>query len=149
MSDPALVPTREVVEQLIAAEDWMEIYTVLNLLVEPLVGDLMTTQFLGRSAARNGDPVTPMVVAGARRNADRHLASAKALLTMLLTDSEHGASNRHIVSGWMDAWAPRVDAAAVALSAVFTLPGVRAPDPAEALASVRARSASIRAELEI
>ena len=149
MTDPALVPIRETVEALLVTEDWVEIFTVVNLVFEPLVGELMTTEFLSKSAARNGDPVTPMILAGVRRNAARHRAAAEELTRVLVSDPEHGDENRRAISGWMDAWAPRVDAAAQALSAVFSIPGIAAPSATESLATVRARFAAVRSELGV
>jgi len=52
MTDPALVPIRETIEALLVTDDWVEIFTVVNLVFEPLVGALMTTEFLSRSAPR-------------------------------------------------------------------------------------------------
>lgn len=149
MTDPALVPTREIIESLLAADDWMEVFTIVNLVFEPLVGSLMTTHFMSKAAAHHGDPATPLVLAGTRRNAARHLAAAKELVQFLLNDPENGAANRSVVAGWLDAWTPRVDAAAVALSGVFSLPGIRAVDPEEALTTVRSDAAKIRAELSV
>jgi methane monooxygenase component A beta chain/propane monooxygenase small subunit len=149
MTEPALVPTREIIEGLLVADDWMEVYAVINLVFEPLIGSLMTTQFMSKSAALHGDPVSPLILAGTRRNAARHLESAKALVRLLGDDPEYGSANRDILSGWLDAWTPRVDAAAVALSEVFFLPGIRAVEPAEALAAVRSDLTAIRAELGI
>lgn len=149
MHDAALVPVRETVEALLIADDWVEVFTVVNLVFEPLVGSLMATHFLSKAATHHGDPVTPIVLAGTRRATARHLASAQSLVRMLVDDPEHGGANRAVVSGWLDAWTPRVDAAAVALSAVFSVPGIRAGDPAEALAAVRADLAGIRTELGI
>jgi methane monooxygenase component A beta chain/propane monooxygenase small subunit len=149
MTDAALVPVRETVEALLVADDWMEVLAVINLVFEPLVGSLMATHFMASSAAHHGDPVTPLVLAGTRRNAARHLAAVKDLVRVLVEDPEHGAANRAVVSGWIDAWVPRVDEAAVALSAVFTLPGISAGDPAEALATVRSDLAAIRTGLGV
>lgn len=149
MTDPALVSTREIIESLIVADDWMEVFTIVNLVFEPLVGSLMTTHFMSKAAPQHGDPATPLVLAGTRRNAARHLAAAKELVRFLVNDPENGAANRSVISGWLDAWMPRVDAAAVALSGVFSLPGIRAVDPAEALAIVRSDAAKIRAELSV
>ena len=149
MHDAALVPIREAVEALLVCDDWMEVLTVVNLVFEPLVGSMMTTHFMSRFAAHHGDPVTPIVLAGTRRNAARHLDSAKSLVRLLVEDTDHGDANRAVMCGWLDDWTPRLDAAAVALSAVFTLPGIRAGDPADALAVVRADLAGIRTELGV
>jgi len=149
MADPALVPTREVLEQIIGTDDWMEVVTAVTLVFEPLVGDLMTTEFLAKAAPRNGDPVTPMILAGTRRNATRHRSAVKELTSVLVSDPEHGDRNRATISGWVDAWTPRVDAAAAALSSVFAIPGIDAPDGDQAVASVRAEAGAIRQELGI
>ncbi len=149
MTDPMLVPIREIVESLLVCDDWVEVITVINLVFDPLVGSLMTTHFMSKAAAQHGDSVTPLVLAGTRRNAIRHLASTKELVRLLVDDPEHGPANRAVFSGWLDRWTPGVDAAAVALSGVFSLPGIRAVDPAEALSAVRSDLAAIRSELGV
>jgi Methane/Phenol/Alkene Hydroxylase len=149
LTDPALGPTREALELIITASDWMEIVVAINLVFEPLVADLMTTEFLARSASRNGDPVTPMILASARRSTERHRAAARELARMLVADPEHGQENRRIISGWIDAWAPRAMAAAAALTAVFDIAGIAAPDSGGALDRVTSRFASIREELGV
>lgn len=149
MEDPAVTPTRQVIEDLIGAEDWMEIVTVVGLVFEPLVADLMVTEFLAAAAPLNGDPVTPMVVSGARKNAARHRDYVTALVRVLLDDETHGSANRDIFAGWIDAWAPRIDQAAEALSAVFDIPGVESPERGAVLARVRAGFSAIRSDLGI
>jgi hypothetical protein len=149
MTDPILVPTREAVEHIFSAKDWMEVIVAINLVFEPLVGDLMKTEFLARSASRNGDPVTPMILAGTRRNTDRHLKATTALIRMLVADPVHGAENRRIVSGWVDTWTPTMTAAAMAYRPLFGLEGIDAPDFDEALANVTSRFGSIRADLGV
>lgn len=147
MTDPVLVPTREAVEHIFSAKDWMEVIVAINLVFEPLVGDLMKTEFLARSASRNGDPVTPMILAATRRNTDRHLKATTELIRMLVTDPVHGADNRRIVTGWIDTWKPTMEAAAMAYRPVFGLKGIAAPAFDEAMANVTGRFGSIRADL--
>jgi hypothetical protein len=149
MTDPALVPSREALERIIRTDDWLEVVTAISLVFEPLVGDLMITEFLSKAAARNGDPVTPMILAGTRRNTARHRTAARELVGVLLSDPEYGQQNRAIVTGWVDAWAPPIDAAAVALSAIFDIPGIVAPEAVEGLAAVRTGFASLRRELGV
>lgn len=149
MTDPALVPTREAIEHIFSAKDWMEVIVAINLVFEPLVGDLVKTEFLARSASRNGDPVTPMILAGTRRNTDRHLKATTELIRMLVSDPEHGDKNRRIVSDWIEGWRPRMEAAALAYRPVFGLKGIEAPDFDEAVANVTGRFASIRGDLGV
>lgn len=146
LTDPALTPTREAIEYIFSAKDWMEVMVAINLVFEPLVGDLMKTEFLARSASRNGDPVTPMILASTRRNTERHLKATNELIRMLNSDPKYGAENRRIVSGWIDAWRPRMEAAALAYRPVFGLKGIAAPDFDQAMANVTGRFGSIRAE---
>jgi hypothetical protein len=90
-----------------------------------------------------------LIVASARRNAARQQAAVKQLVSMVVSDPAHGEANRRRVTGWLDAWSPQVDGAAVALSAVFDLPGIEAPSATDALRSVRAGFEAVRAELAV
>ena len=149
MTDPALVPTREAIECIFSARDWMEVIIAINLVFEPLVGDLVKTEFLARSASRNGDPVTPMILAATRRNTERSLDATRALTRMLISDPANGDENRRIVSGWVEAWRPRMEEAALAYRPVFGLKGIDAPKFDTAMANVTGRFGSIRAELGV
>lgn len=147
MSDPVLVPTREVIESMMTAEDWMEVVVAINLVFEPLVGDLMKTEFMARSASRNGDPVSPMIIATTRRCSDRHRAAASELVRTLTSDPEHGATNRATITGWVSSWEPAVRRAADALSAVFEIEGIEAPDRQASVDRVINGFTSLRSDL--
>jgi methane/phenol/toluene hydroxylase len=149
MTDSVLVPTRSAVEHIFAAKDWMEVIVAINLVFEPLVGDLMKTEFMARSASRNGDPVTPIILASTRRNTDRHLKATEQLIQLLVSDSKHGDSNRRAISGWIDKWKSRVDEATMAYAPLFGLKGISAPDFGEAVKTVRGRFAAIRGDLGV
>lgn len=149
MNDPALVPARDIVERVVASDDWGEISFVTNLVFEPLVADLLRTEFLSRNAARNGDPVTPMVLAAARINTERHRAVATELARVALADPEHGHRNRMLYGEWLARWLPLADEAAAAHKAIFALDGIRC-DPFEpAVARTRDRHRAALAELRI
>ena len=126
MSDAALVPLRENIERIVACDDWAEVMVAINLVLEPLAGELFKTEFLARSASRNGDPVTPMLLAGVRRDSRRHLEATKALVRLVCADAQHAETNRTVLRGWLEHWTPLSERAAVALRSVFELEGITA-----------------------
>lgn len=130
LADPALVPLRENIERIVACDDWAEIVVALSLVLEPLTGELFKTELVARNASRNGDPVTPMILAGVRRDSRRHLEAAKALVRLVCMDARHGEENRQVLRGWLERWTPLSERAAAALRTVFELEGI-AVDPFE------------------
>ena len=126
LGEQTLQPLREMVERIVALRDWAEILVAINLVLEPLVGELFKTEFLARNAARHGDPVTPMILAGARRDSRRHLETTQELVRLALADPEHGAENKKILKQWMHTWQPRSETAALALRPIFDVSGIHA-----------------------
>jgi methane monooxygenase component A beta chain/propane monooxygenase small subunit len=124
MRDPALVGIRELVEHIIASEDWVEALVVTTLVFEPLVGNLAKNELFNVRAAQAGDSATPTVVAGALRDTDRHIAGVAALVRLLCSDPEYGAENSGVIAGWIADWGKRADGAAVAFLGAFTAAGV-------------------------
>ena len=147
MTDPALCLLRETIERIHSLEDWAEIVFAINLVLEPLVGDLFKTEFLARLAPLNGDPVTPMILASVRQDTQRHLASAEALVRLVAVDPDHGSANRALVGAWLDKWTPHALAAARALAPLFALDGIRTTPFAPALQRVMARHRDVLAQL--
>lgn len=64
-SAPEWQPTREVVERLTAVPDWCELLFATNIVFEQLVGSLFRSELIMQIAARNGDYITPTIVARA------------------------------------------------------------------------------------
>jgi methane monooxygenase component A beta chain/propane monooxygenase small subunit len=139
MTDPTLVPIREVIERLVVSQDWMEILVAVNLVFEPLVGHLAKTELFGRRAPSFGDAATPTVLAQSVVDADRALESTQALVGLVCADPDHGPANRAIVAGWVDGWSERCAAAARAFLPTFTVCGIDADSRAEALSRSVAR----------
>ncbi|HET7016268.1 MAG TPA: hypothetical protein VFI65_20265 [Streptosporangiaceae bacterium] len=119
MSDPKLVPIRENIERIISLKDWAEIIVAINLAFEPLAGALVKDEFLARNASHNGDPVTPVILAGARRDTARHRAAAQSFVRFLVTDPEFGPGNQQVIGQWTARWAAESAAAAHAASGLF------------------------------
>jgi methane monooxygenase component A beta chain/propane monooxygenase small subunit len=147
MADAALVPLRETLERVFSLSDWAEIVIALNLVVEPLAGEVMKTEFLARLAARNGDPVTPMILASVRRDSARHLEDTRALVRLVAADREHGETNLGLLRGWIKEWMPHGERAAKALGALFALDGIETVAFGPRWDEVGARQRAMLAEL--
>ena len=133
LDDPALQPSRRVVEGLMAAQDWGEMAVVTALLVEPLLSAFVTSQFLRRRAAVNGDILTPTIILTAERDRARNRAATVALVELVLGAADRrgrfvpSADNHEVLQGWIDHWTPLVMDAVDAFSPVFDLPPRRGP----------------------
>jgi methane monooxygenase component A beta chain/propane monooxygenase small subunit len=143
MSDPTLVPIRELVEHIYASEDWVEIVVVTTLVFEPIVGRLAKAELFTKRATLAGDATTPLVIAGALRDNERHVETVQALVQHLIADPETGAANAEIIRGWIAEWTPRAEAAAKALLPVLESAGEDAQTAADALARIVTEQNSI------
>jgi hypothetical protein len=124
MGDPVLVPLRENIELIFSTADWVEIVVGIDLVLEPIVGTLMKSEFLGRNASYNGDPATPLILAPERADARRHLEGAAALIAHVCGDVSHGAENHKLVQTWLEKWTVMTERAANALKKLFELEGI-------------------------
>lgn len=125
LDDPALVAIRRNVELIASSRDWMEVLVAANLVFEPVVGHLAKDEFFARFASHNGDGVTPVLLASARKDSHRHLESVAELVKLLLADPVHGAANREVVSAWIEKWSTESYAAAEGLAPLFRIDGIR------------------------
>ena len=84
------------------SQDFLEQYLAVNLVFEPLVGELFRSGFIMQCAAAQGDFVTPAVVSAAEADYQRNLANTVELISMLTNDAEHGAHNKQLFNGWVE-----------------------------------------------
>jgi methane monooxygenase component A beta chain/propane monooxygenase small subunit len=148
MSDPALVPIRENIERIFSLNDWGEVVIAINLAFEPLVGALVKDEFLARNASYNGDPVTSMILAAARRDTGRHLATTSSLVRFLTSDPEFGPANRDVIAEWVRRWAGESTAVSQAAAGLFQIGGITVVNDAQsALARVTAAQSALAGEL--
>jgi methane monooxygenase component A beta chain/propane monooxygenase small subunit len=119
MTDPVLMPARENIERIVSCRDWFEVVVAVNLVFEPIVGRLMKTELLARNAPRHGDAVTPLVLASANADTERHRAATAELVRLVLADPSHGDGNRVVLAGWLDKWTAESIRAAEALAPLF------------------------------
>jgi hypothetical protein len=118
LNDEFWQPTRRYLEQLAATSDWGEVIVAANLCFEPVVGTLVRRELGIRTAAANGDTVTPVLARAATQEWEWARAWTTALTRFLLEDELHGAANREVITGWLQEWQPRAMDAALALQAV-------------------------------
>ena len=101
LEDPIWQPTREAVETIMGTEDYLEQYFAINIIFEPLVGELFRSGFLMQAAAANNDFITPPVISAAEADYERNLANTIDLMYLLAHDETHGAHNRALFQSWI------------------------------------------------
>src|SRR5262249_25584601 len=119
MSDPVLVPVRENIERIFSLFDWAEILVAINLVFEPLAGRLVKDEFVARNAPHNGDPLTPVLLAAARRDTARHLETTRSLVDFLTSDPQFGDANREASPGGIERRNAESSRAATAAAGLF------------------------------
>jgi len=122
LEDPIWTPTREAVETIMGAEDYLEQYFAVNIIFEPLVGELFRSGFMMQAAAANSDFITPPVISAAEADYERNLANCIDLMYLLASDKEHGAHNRALFQSWVKKHGDLADKAALALQPIWSQP---------------------------
>ncbi|GHC19631.1 MULTISPECIES: aromatic/alkene monooxygenase hydroxylase subunit beta [Gemmobacter] len=147
LEDPIWQPTRLAIETIMGSEDYLEQYFAINLIFEPLVGELFRSGFLMQAAAANNDFITPPVISAAEADYERNLANTIDLIYLLANDEKHGAHNRALFNGWVKKHAGLADKAAAALQPVWSQPHSKPVSFADALAVSHERLAQILGEV--
>ncbi|EHN10179.1 Methane monooxygenase [Patulibacter medicamentivorans] len=119
LREPAWQDARRLVERMGTIRDWGELIVVAGLVVEPLLGVLLRRELLLRGALRAADPVTPAIARNAQREGAWWQDFAVAFARFAVQDPEHGAANRVLVDGWLEAWTPETLAAVDALEPIL------------------------------
>jgi toluene monooxygenase system protein E len=108
---PEWQPLRELIERLLVTYDWGEAFAALCLVVKPGFDAMVAA--LGVQARAAGDPVLPQLCFSLGEDAAWHQEWAIALAATAIADQP---ANRATLSEWVRRWAPRMDAAAAALT---------------------------------
>ena len=121
LEDPEYQPMRALAEKLmLGTDDWAELAVAVNLVVAPILGEVMLSQLVRRGGPHRGDSVTPFIVSTTERDRRRNLAWTEELVRMVTGERIESASiNRAMIGEWIDAWMPMVLEATRALRAVF------------------------------
>jgi propane monooxygenase small subunit len=139
--------TREAVEAIMGATDYLEQYFAVNVVFEPLVGELFRSGFIMQMAAAQNDFITPAVVSAAEGDYERNLANTVELFHMLATDPQHGGHNQKLFAAWLGRHGALANKASHQLQPIWSLPRVKAAQYADAAAQAHNRLRAIGAEI--
>ncbi|WP_226575026.1 aromatic/alkene monooxygenase hydroxylase subunit beta [Acuticoccus sediminis] len=139
--------TREAVESIMGSTDYLEQYFAINVVFEPLVGELFRSGFLMQVAAANGDFITPAVISAAEADYERNLANTVDLIYLLANDAEYGKDNTALFKGWLKKHAALADRAAQGLQPIWSQPHSKPVSFADVREKSHERLAQITGEL--
>jgi propane monooxygenase small subunit len=149
LEEPMWQGTREAIETIMGATDYLEQYFATNLVFEPLVGELFRSGFLMQFGAANNDFMTPSVIAAAEGDYERNLANTIDLIWLLANDETFGKQNRALFQGWVIKHAALADNAAKLLQPIWSMPHSKPVSFEEARAVSEERFAKILGELNL
>lgn len=149
LEDPIWQGTREAIETIMGTADYLEQYFAINLVFEPLVGELFRSGFLMQFGAANNDFMTPSVIAAAEGDYERNLANTIDLIWLLANDETYGTQNRALFQGWVMKHAALADKAAKLLQPIWSKPHSKPVSFEEARAVSEERFGKILAELNL
>ncbi|MDP3195534.1 aromatic/alkene monooxygenase hydroxylase subunit beta [Tabrizicola sp.] len=149
LEDPIWQGTREAVETIMGCTDYLEQYFAINLIFEPLVGELFRSGFLMQAGAPNNDFMTPSVIAAAEGDYERNLANTIDLIYLLVNDEKFGAQNRTLFQSWVKKHAALAERAARNLQPIWSQAHAKPVSFDEARAVSEERFAKILGELNL
>ncbi len=149
MEDDIWQGTREAVETIMGAPDYLEQYFATNLVFEPLVGELFRSGFLMQAGAPNNDFMTPSVIAAAEGDYERNLANTIDLIYLLANDEKFGAANRQLFQTWIMKHAELADTASRSLQPIWSQAHSKPISYEEARAVSEERFGKILSELNL
>ncbi len=147
LEDPIWQPTRKLVEAIGGATDYLEKYFAVNMVFEPMVGELFRSGFFMQAAAAQNDFLTPTVVSSAECDYQRNLANSIELIHMLVSDATHSAHNTALFNGWLKTYGDLAVIAAKNLQPIWSLPHVKVAQFEGAYASAVERMQTIASQL--
>lgn len=149
LDDPVWQGTRKLTESIMGATDYLEQYFAVNLVFEPLVGELFRSGFVMQMAAAQGDFITPSVVSAAEADYERNLANTVELIHMLAADQQYASHNGSIFSSWLAKYGSLALDAANNLQPIWSQPRVKVATFADALDKSKNRVRAICAEIGV
>jgi propane monooxygenase small subunit len=149
LEDPIWQGTRRAIEAIMGATDYLEQYLAVNLVFEPLVGELFRSGFVMQMAAAQGDFITPSVVSAAEADYQRNLANTVELINTLTADNEHADHNKGLFNSWVAKHGALALDAANNLQPIWSQPRVKVSTFAEALAKAKNRMQTIMSETNL
>lgn len=99
-------PLRRLVEEVMAIRDWCEMALVVNLVVEPLIGEPMRRLVFQYGAAHRRDTLVPVIAGTATADWHRNSVAIRELVAFL-SDAPGGEGNRAVIAEWVRNWRER------------------------------------------
>lgn len=150
LEDSRYQPLRQLVEELVASNDWGELAVVANLVFDPILTEVSVSQLVRRFAPFHGDPVTAHLVGTTERDRRRNLAWTQELIRMVTADDvPDRASNTSIIQDWLTAWTPRVREAAHALATLYDVPPLQVARFTEVLTAAETTQRALLERLDL
>ncbi|MDQ0391923.1 aromatic/alkene monooxygenase hydroxylase subunit beta [Labrys monachus] len=147
LEDKGWQGTREAIETIMGSTDYLEQYFAINIVFEPLVGELFRSGFLMQVASSNGDFITPAVISAAEADYERNLANAIDLFHLLVNDAQYSDHNRKLFQGWVDRHAALAATAAAGLQPIWSQPHSKPVQFVDSRANAVERTKKILGEL--
>lgn len=122
---PVWQGVRRNIEKAASRPDWAEQVLAINLVYEPLCGELFRSHFLMQFAAHHGDYVTPTLVSTAEADYEKNLRWTLELFKMLLEDTKYAHTNRELVQEWLETYVPLSVSAAQMLEPIWSEPRIK------------------------
>jgi propane monooxygenase small subunit len=149
LEDPMWQGVRKCIETIMGSPDYVEQYFAINLVFEPLLGELFRSGFMMQAASANNDFMTPSVITSAEGDYERNLANTIDFAHMLVTDETFGKANRALFQGWVKKHADLADEAAKLLQPIWSMPHSKPISFDEARDVSQERFAKILGELTL
>ncbi len=146
LENPIWQGVRRAVEEIMGSSDYLEQYVAINLVFEPLIGELFRSGFILQMAAAHNDFITPSVVSAAEGDYERNLANTVELVHVLLNDKDYALHNKIVISEWIEKYGKLCIAAAVQLQPIWSQPRVKVASFNEAFEGARNRMKNICAQ---
>ena len=138
--DPAWQAARKALELALMAYDWGECFTAVNLVLRPVLDDILVRQ-LAEVARENGDTSTWLLLSNLDLDVQRNQRWSTALARYAV---EHRPGNAEAFQRWIDRWSPRAEDAAAGLAGLLeSLPDAGRP-AADTVAQALASGAAVR-----
>lgn len=147
LEDPIWQGTREAVETIMGSPDYLEQYFAINIVFEPLVGEVFRSGFLMQVAAANNDFITPSVIAAAEADYERNLANTVDLIYLLAHDEQFSVHNRGLFHSWLAKHGALAEKAAHGLQPIWSMPHSKPVSFSDIMAQGQERLGKIIGEL--
>ena len=149
LDNPIWQGVRRTIETIGGSTDFLEQYFAVNVVFEPLLGELFRSGFVMQVAASQNDFMTPAIVSAAEGDYERNLANTVELFRMLALDEQHAQENRALFEGWLAKYGALAVEAANQLQPIWSQPRVKIVQFTEAVAQSHDRLRAIGAEIAL